>query len=216
VTAHCRYVVVLLMVVLVASATIGVARADVEIALSSEDGILYVDARATGLFGVSLAESLRSGLPARVRVDLLLFEEKVALFDREVLRDSWTVSVLFDLIEEEYSVLDAAGEVLMDGADLADVEEFVCAVDLWPLCDLEAVELDRNHYLGVEFRVEPLSIEEVRDLERWLRGNVRQGARLRDVPGRLVGMLRSQLGLGDSVERGRSAGFRPGELPPPD
>lgn len=205
-----------LLVCSVLALVAGGARAGVSVRVSAEDGTVYADARETGLFEPDLDTSLRSGLPARVRVDIVLYERRAALWDREVLRHSWRVSVLFDVLEERYTVLDDNDGVLLEVGDLAGVEEFVGGLELWPLCALADLDAGREHYVGVEFRIEPLSVEEVRDLERWLRGNVRQGARLSDVPGQLVGILRNQLGLGDRLERGRSAEFTPAALSPPD
>ena len=212
-----RFVRLTLIVALALGAVVCPAQAAVEIAVSAEDGTVYVDARATELFGPELEEALISGLPARVKVELVLWERRSGLWDREVIRESWGVSVVFDLLDETYSVLDAGGTLLLEAADLSDVEEFVAGTDLWPLCSLDELEDGRRHYLGVKFGVEPLSVDEVRDLERWLAGNVRQpGRRLRDVPGQLVGILRSRLGLGERSERGRSADFLPADLPFPD
>lgn len=191
------------------------ARAAVDVQVSVEDGTVYVDGRATGLFAGDLDEALRSGLPARVSVELALYERRAGLFDREVRRASWSVSVVFDLLDEIYSVLDGSGEPLMETADLAEVEEFVSGFDLWPLCAVGDLDPGRGHTLDVEFTVQPLSIDEVRDLERWLRGNVREGGRLRDVPGQLVGILRNRLGLGGRAGRGHSEEFRTGDLQPP-
>ena len=192
------------------------ARADVDVAVSAEDGILYVDALVTGVFDEELDLALRSGLPARASVELVLWEERAGLWDREVVRDEWQVSVVFDVVDESYSVFDEGGQLLLETGDLAEVEVFVSGIDLLPFCALEEIDAGRSHYLGVRFTVEPLSVEEVRDLERWLRGNVREGGRLRDVPGQLVGVLRSRLGLGGQSERGRSREFLPERLPPPD
>jgi len=192
------------------------AEAGVSLAVSAEDGTVYVDARATGLFGPELEEALRSGLPARVRIELVLWERRSGIWDREVVRGSWGVRVVFDLLDEIYSVLDDGGVNILETGDLGEVEEFVAGVDLWPLCSLDELQGSRRHYLGAKFGVEPLSVEEVRDLERWLSGSVRQRDRLRDVPGQLVGILRSRLGLGERSERGRSGDFIPLELPSPD
>jgi hypothetical protein len=203
-------------VALVLGAAVCPAAAEVSLAVSAEDGTVYVDARATGLFGPDLDEALRSGLPARVRIELVLWERRSGIWDREVVRGSWGVSVLFDLLDETYSVLGAEGIPLMESGDLGEVEEFVAGVNLWPLCSLDVLDGGRRHYLGAKFGVEPLSVDEVRDLEHWLSGSVLQLDRLRDVPGQLVGILRSRLGLGERSERGRSADFVPLELPLPD
>ena len=206
----------ILFVALVLGAAVCPAAAEVSLAVSAEDGTVYVDARATGLFGPDLDEALRSGLPARVRIELVLWERRSGIWDREVVRGSWGVSVLFDLLDETYSVLGAEGIPLMESGDLGEVEEFVAGVNLWPLCSLDVLDGGRRHYLGAKFGVEPLSVDEVRDLEHWLSGSVLQRDRLRDVPGQLVGILRSRLGLGERSERGRSADFVPLELPLPD
>jgi hypothetical protein len=206
-----------LIVALALGAVVCPAQAAVEIVVSAEDGTVYVDARTTGLFGPELEEALLSGLPARVKVELVLWERRSGLWDREVVRDSWGVRILFDLLAKTYSVLDTGGTFLLETADLSEVEELAAGIDLWPLCSLEELEGGRRHYLGVKFGVEPLSVDEVHDLERWLSGNVREpGHRLRDVPGQLVGILRGRLGLGERSERGRSADFLPVDLPFPD
>lgn len=206
----------LAMVLLGALASAGVAHAGVDVRIWAEDGTVYVDALARGLFTEELDEALRSGLPARVEVELVAYERRSALFDRSVREASWEVRVVFDLLDERYRVLGEDGERLLDAAGLSEVEEFVTAVEEWPLCLVSDLETERPHYLGVEFRIEPLSIDEVRDLERWLRGNVRDGRRLRDVPGQIVGILRNRLGLGGHSERGRSAEFVPARLGLPD
>jgi len=192
------------------------ASADVDVAVSAEDGILYVDALVTGVFDEELDRALRSGLPARASVELVLWEQRSGLWDREVVRDQWQVSVVFDVVDESYTVFDEGGRLMLETVDLAEVEVFVSGIDLMPLCELEEIDSGRSHYLGMRFTIEPLSVEEVRDLERWLRGNVRDGSRLRDVPGQLVGVLRNRLGLGGQSERGRSREFRPDELPSPE
>lgn len=202
--------VVFLLTVLLAP---GAARAGVDVQVSEEDGTVYVDARANGLFEDDLDAALRSGLPARVAVEVVLVERRV-LFDREVVRADWEVSVVFDLLDARYRVFDAGHARLMDTADLAEVEDFVGGFELWPLCPVADLDEGRDHAVEVRFAVEPLSVEEVRDLERWLRGNVTDQSRLRDVPGQLVGMLRNRLGLGGHSERGHSDRFRPGDLGP--
>jgi hypothetical protein len=189
----------------------------VQVAVSAEDGVVYVDARSTGLLDADIERSLRSGLPARVRIELAVWERRAGLWDRDLVREGWGVSVLFDLIDESYEVYDDTGELVLGTSELQEVEEFVAGVALWPVCTVDRLAADREHYVTAEFGVEPLSIEEVRDLEQWLRGNVRQGGRgLRDVPGQLVGILRSRIGLGERVERGRSRSFRAADLPNPD
>lgn len=194
----------------------GAARAAVDVTVSAEDGIVYVDARFTGVFDEELDASLRSGLPARVAIELVLWEQRSGLWDREAARGQWQVNVVFDVVEASYRVFDERGRIVVETGDLAEVEEFVAGIELWPMCDFEDIQPDRDHYLGLRFTIEPLTVEEVRDLERWLRGNVREGGRLRDVPGQLVGILRSRLGLGAQTERGRSPDFRPVDLPAPE
>lgn len=44
-----------------------------------------------------------------------------------------------------------------------------------PICGLERLDEEDRYYAVVEIVVEPLSVEEVRDLERWLQGNLREG-----------------------------------------
>lgn len=187
---------------------------DLQIDVHAVEGELRIDLRAQDVLDDDVERALRSGLPARVRLTVELWNASGWL-DRFVLDHRSEHRVLFDLLDERYDVIDDRGEVVFRSTRRREIEDWIERLDDLPLCFLDDLETDDGYYVAVEFRVEPLTLEEVRDLERWLRGNLSADAdesMLSRVSRQLFGVLKGRVGLGDREVRGRSKRFEPGAL----
>jgi len=70
-----------------------------------------------------------------------------------------------------------------------------------------------RYYVVVEVLLSPLSVEEVRDLQEWVRGNLRGGkGRLGGLSEQILGIFRNKMGLGERRGLARTPAFEPGEL----
>lgn len=205
-----RFVVLLLLV-----AWCVAARADdVAVDVRARDGEILVDFRATGIFDDDVERALRSGLPARVRLVVELWSA-AGWFDSFLLDHRSEHRVLFDVLDERYDVIDDAGEVVLRSPARREIADWLQRVEDLPLCLVEELDPDEKHYVAVKIRLEPLTLEEMRDLERWLRGNL--GAEgdesmLTRVSRQLFGVLKGRVGLGERDADGRSSSFFPADL----
>ena len=184
-----------------------VAALEVEVQASVDPtNWLVAELSAVDIFDEDLLNAVRSGLPARFRWRVEVWENRSGLWDRLAASAETELRLLYDALDEEYRILDRAGRAISHSTQLEVVSALLGEerLDLVPVEELA----DRTHYLVAELEIRPLTLEEVRDLERWLRGSREGGG----IPGQLLGIVRQRLGLGDRSELKRGEGFRPRDL----
>lgn len=114
-----------------------------------------------------LTRALHSGLPLRIRIVAALWKD--GFFDSEKGRAEWRASVVYDPLEARYRVSTGASEVAEMIADsLPDVRSALRERFSMPLRPQEA---GRFYYLG-QVEVETLSLSDLEELQRWLRGDL--------------------------------------------
>jgi hypothetical protein len=202
----------LLVILLVWFAAVVVESAAAEeMRVSRGDGRLWVRYRVEGLFDDSIWSSLRSGLPGRVQHHVKVWERRSPLWDRRVAQWDASYRIVFDLLDETYDVFDAEG-LLESNLDPPEVVDRVLNLGELPVADLDDLDPDGRYYVEVEVEVEPLTVDEVRDLERWLGGRHGDSSTLGRLSSQVVGMFKSRVGLGERRRSLRSDLFRREEL----
>jgi hypothetical protein len=186
-------------------ARLGAQRARVEVALPARerqaaDG---PQVRATGVLNdASLHDLMRNGFPTRLHFRLELWSDDGLVNDLRGARE-WDVIVRYDALDRTYKVYEASGN---RGGLVARVPQIADArgvAERWTSVPLVARRKGRYYYT-VALDVETLSLGDLDELERWLRGElgpagvnpVRAGNALtrgfRTLVARLLGGERSQ------------------------
>jgi Domain of unknown function (DUF4390) len=112
-----------------------------------------------------LGEALRSGLPLRVRVRVELWRD--GFFDHLESNETWTTVVLFEPLDEQYIVRPPGGEVRR----FADYGEARAAIESqYPLAI--APRQAGSYYYTATLEIETLSLSDLDELQRWLRGEL--------------------------------------------
>ena len=115
-----------------------------------------------------LSEALHSGLPLRIRVVADLWKSRT-FFDSPKGQGEWRASVLYDPLEGRYRVATGAeGSVEIAVDSLPEVRE---ALQSRFSMSLRPLERGRYYYLG-KVEVETLSLSDLEELQRWLRGDL--------------------------------------------
>jgi hypothetical protein len=126
--------------------------------------------------------ALYSGLSLRIQVRAELWKD--GFFDSQRGRGDWRATVVFDPLEERYRVAtggEAAVELSVDL--LAEAGEALSAAFAIPL---RPYENGRYYYLA-QVEIETLSLSDLEDLQRWLRGGLATASRGDERPGSAVG-----------------------------
>ena len=162
----------------------------------------------------ALSQALHSGLPVRIQVDAGLWKD--GLFDRERGRGEWRASVLFDPLEQRYRVA-TGGE---PGQEIAvdSLEAVAGALQAGFHLPLRPREAGKYYYLG-QVEVETLSLSDLEELQRWLRGDLAVAVRGEEAVGTAVGrgvhrLMVRMLGIPTRRYKVRTETFRM-EPPPP-
>lgn len=125
----------------------------------------------------ALEEAARAGLPVRVRFRVELWRD--GLFDRLAGTETWTAVLLYEPLEEHYTVRTRASPALTFTAP-----SFPAARAALERAYLPALRPDRpgRYYYIATVEVETLSLSDLEELEQWLKGAVRAD---RSLPGAL-------------------------------
>jgi len=134
------------------------------LSVSPDDGDLRI--RIGNLFDdPGLADALHSGLPVRIRIVAELWKDR--LFDSQRGRGEWRASVIYDPLEQRYRVsIGAAPELPVDS-----IGGLVKALQDGFSLPLMPDEKGRYYYIG-QVEVETLSLSDLEELQRWLKGDL--------------------------------------------
>ena len=163
--------------------------------------------RAQGLLAdPGLRDALDSGLPLRIRFRVELWEK--AVFDRLVGTHRAALAVLQDPLDGAYTLDNGRAEQRF--RSLAEVE---AAVEGAFAATLHPTRRGRFYYIAV-LEIETLSLSDLEELQRWLRGEARPAVQGRRSVGRAVesGLRRAVvrvIGLPTRKYEARSATFSP-------
>lgn len=146
-----------------------------------EDGSL--DMAIGDLFeDVGLVRALHAGLPLRMLLKAELWKD--GFFDSQRGSGEWRASVLFDPLEQRYRVATGvAGSAELTADSLPAVVEALQAAFVLPLRPMEE---GRYYYLG-QMEMETLSLTDLDELQRWLRGDLASAVRGERSTGSAVG-----------------------------
>jgi hypothetical protein len=189
--------------------------AEVEIVCVAAPGDwLLAEIHTEGLFDEEVMDALHSGLPARLRYEVELWRARSSLWDQLVHAELFEYRIHYDVLAERYRVFEAEGGEILTTSSLRELKGLLSRDEI-ELMGLEELDEERRYYAVAEVRWDPLSVEEIRDLENWLRGSVSskdKGGGIVGISGHLIGLLRNEVGLGGRSSRGRSQDFEPGAL----
>jgi len=188
----------------------GLARAaelDVRFAVAPGDWVV-AQLGVEGLLDDELIDALESGLPTRLRYEVELWRDRRRFWDELELSEVLEYRIHYDLLEESYRVFDAVGGTVVDDADEETLRRLLERDEL-ELLGLEELDGEGKYYLVAKLKIEPLSVEEIRDLENWLRGRVssRGDGGISGISGHLIGILRNEVGLGGREFEARSLDY---------
>jgi hypothetical protein len=133
------------------------------------------------LADAQLRDLVRNGFPARFSFRVELWSTG-GFFNSLAASTSWDVIVRYDPLEKVYEVVRIAGNQAVALGRFSDVDAASDAVGRPVRVPLNAPSRSRYYYAGT-LDVEVLSLSDLDELERWLRGELRPAVSGRRNPG---------------------------------
>ncbi len=140
--------------------------------------------RATGVLGSnSIRELLDHGFPARLTYQVELWST-AGLFDKRLQATSWDVVLRYDPVRRVYEAVHVAGEVASPLGTFPSLAEAVAAIERPHRATLAPRPANTSPaYYTATLALEMLSVTDLDELERWVRGDLNPAVRGRRNPG---------------------------------
>lgn len=166
------------------------------------------------LAGGDLRQLIRSGFPAQLRYRLELWRAGGWFDDLESVME-WDVVIAFDPATQLYRVRRMSGAQNEDLGAFATLTSVESVLERPIRAPLIPSRMGRRYYYNLALEVEALSVSDLDQLERWLRGELRPAVSGRGNPVNAVSsglrtLVTRVLGGERRQYRARSGGFRAG------
>jgi hypothetical protein len=177
---------------------------------------LWMEGAVVDMFSSGLRAGLARGMPATVALHVELWRRRGAWFDR--LENAWDreLRVRYDVWSDQWR-LERPPEAPIVTAHLDSVEAEVARPFSLRLAPVSSLRSDTRYYVSFSVTVKPLTVEDAREIEGWLSGEVESKRRaglgaITAVPISIFDAVRNFVGLGDHTTRAQSPDFTPEDL----
>jgi hypothetical protein len=160
-----------------------------------------------------VTDLLRNGFPARLHFRAELWTAG-GLFNSRERSAEWDVLVRYDALQQEYEVVRVMRDSAFARGRFAQFDDAVAEIERPVRAPITPLRSRKSQYYNVTLELEMLSVSDLDEVERWLRGELKPAVRGDRNPGTAVGRgMRTLLArvLGGEMRRleARSAIFRP-------
>jgi len=181
-------------------------------------GYVYTDVRLHDPFEPRVRESLERGMPATLSVRAELWRRRHGWFDRLESSYEAAVRIRYDVWSEQYRIERPGAEpVLVPSLDAADA--LLSHPWALPVGRIGQLNPEGAYYVAVSAVLKPLSVEDVKEVEGWLSGEVQSERKagigvVTELPRALFDAVRNFAGFGDRRVRVSSMDFALSDLFP--
>jgi hypothetical protein len=186
-------------------------------AARDDAGNLWVTTRLADPIESRVEKSLMRGMPANLQLHVELWRRRGGWFDRMERSVDAAVRLRYDVWSEEWRLERSnTAPVLLGSMD--SLEAALSAPLQLEVPGLDRVPAGARCYVVVTVTMKPLSVEDVREVEGWLSGEVRDQGHsgfgvVTQLPRSLFDAVRNFTGFGDSHDRATTPEFDPEALP---
>ena len=188
-----RLLVALLLSVAAADTATAQRSVRLDVELPAQPGRAGPRVRAVGaLDDRRLQDMLRNGFPTRFHFRAELWSTGGWLNDFEGASE-WDVVVRHDPLDGSYQVVRVVGDRVTSLGRYPDLAQAQAAVERPYTPTIRIPRRGRRYYYNARVEVEPMSVNDLDEVERWLRGEFRPAVRGERNPGTALGRGVSQL-----------------------
>ena len=176
-----------------------------------QSGYVYVDAHLDDLFPPRIAESLARGMPATLQLRTELWRGREGWFDRLESSFEAAIRIRYEVWSDTYRV-ERGGVTLASSSELDSIAAALARAWALPAGRVGALKPNSRYYVVVYGTMKPLTVEDVEEVEDWVRGEVRAERRagfgvVTELPRSLFDAVRNFAGFGDQRARSVSPTF---------
>jgi len=187
---------------------------------ATSQGYVYVEFEFEAPFEGMYHDALSSGLPTTLNYTIEVWQQRSGWWDKLEATYERRFRILRDLLNDLYYVVTPEEALRFTHED--SLTAYVSRVARGPSSNeppyfgRQLFQDGRTYYVVVTATLAPLTVEDLNQLDAWLRGTIRgrsDGGGISALTQTLGGMVVGMTGFGDKRVKARSPGFKPAELP---
>jgi hypothetical protein len=191
------------------------ARLEIQPVASTSQGFPFVEFELLEPFEGVYADAMQSGLPTTLTFTIELWRQRGGWWDKLENAYEREFRLFRDLLSDQYVVLTPNETRRFSTLDSlsTSVCRFRRGVDNGPLyLERERIVANSRYYVVVVATLAPLTVEDLKELDAWVRSSLRGGpddsGGISGLSRTMGGMLMSMTGFGDQRVKGRTTYFR--------
>jgi len=185
---------------------------------STSQGFLYVEFELESPFEGANLDALRSGLPTTLNFTIEVWRQRRGWWDRLEATYERSFRIFHDLLNDLYFVVTPEQSFRWTQLDsmTAAVSRFSRNSQQGPQYFAKSLfQPDHEYYVVITATLAPLSVEDLNELDDWLRGTLAgrgdDGGGISGITQTMGGLLMSMTGFGDKQFKARTQPFTPAE-----
>jgi hypothetical protein len=189
--------------------------ADKQIVIDSlviADSNLVIDFRAEGIIDEAMIERLRSGFTSTMEFQIEIWKKRPFLFSQFIYQRSFQIKLAYDTWDNRYQIVSQDED--RKTSSIQRVREICSNYQKVIVCANEKIRINSNYFATVRLIIRPMSIENLEEIERALKGNKSQNEQVQKYhtpqaspKNRFLKFVLAVTGFGDLVLSSRNVEF---------
>lgn len=176
----------------------------------SRDSLVFC-LKINNLFNESIVEGLQKGMTTVLEYRIQLWKKRSLWFDKLITEDIIRFKISYDIWGKRYVVM--RNKLKPEALDIHGVRQVCQQLYEYALLSSQKLKTDKEYFLAVKVRLRPISIENYREIQRWLVGEAKEiDAEVIKEPQKagekagnwFLGMVLNLSGFGDKVINAKS------------
>ncbi|MBN2091539.1 DUF4390 domain-containing protein [candidate division KSB1 bacterium] len=176
------------------------------------DSSLVIDFRAEGIIDDAMIERLRSGFTSTMEFQIEIWKKRPFLFSQFIHQKSFQIKLAYDTWDNRYQIVSSDED--RKTSSIQRVREICSNYQKITVCANDKIHQNSTYFATVRLIVRPMSIENLEEIERALKGNKSQNEKTEKYPtpqassrNRFLKFILAVTGFGDQVLSSRNVEF---------
>lgn len=176
------------------------------------DSSLVIDFRADGIIDDAMVERLRSGFTSILEFQIEIWKKRPFLFSQFIYQRSFQVKLAYDTWDNRYQIISQDED--RKTTSIQRVREICSNYQKIIVCTREKIRINSTYFAIVRLIIRPMSIENLKEIERALKGTKNQNEKIEKYPtpqaspkNRFLKFILAVTGFGDQVLSSRNVEF---------
>ncbi|MFC1513728.1 DUF4390 domain-containing protein [candidate division KSB1 bacterium] len=137
-----------------------------------EDGYLNLSFHITDLFNEDILDGMKKGLTINITYNIDLWQSRSRWFDKNIMQVESFFKVGYNRFDQRYVWYDTKNLERLTTSSFERIDNKCSYITGIALIDTSRIQPGKEYYVAIEGILEPLSVENLEEMRKWLTGEV--------------------------------------------